>query len=166
MPLRKSGLQILANSATPHVVYSFPLTYTALSPLPAAGHRPAGVTAPVILCWATPPGTLPPKSQRHLIYTGFVSLAVLPCLPLCTTPLITCRLWIMRTLVTQNTCKLRFPVMRVISWGLPEDCRKKKDPWEKLFLFQVCLASLRKKLYRPLLMYEVISAKSAFQLKL
>lgn len=49
--------------------------------------------------------------------------------------------------------------MRVISWGLPEDCHKKTQTWEKLFLFQVCLASLRKKFYRPLLMHEVTSAE-------
>lgn len=100
MPLSKWRFQILANSGTPQVVFLFSPTYAASSPLSAAGHRPALVTAPVIFCWATLLGALPPKSQHQLIYAVFVSPAVLPCLPLHTTPLITCRLRIMRTLVT------------------------------------------------------------------
>lgn len=67
---------------------------------PAAEHHPALVTALVILCWATLLGTLPPPSHHQLIYAVFVNPAVLPCLPLRTTPLSTCRLSIMRALVT------------------------------------------------------------------
>lgn len=80
--------------------FSFSPTYGALLLFPEAGHNPAPVTTPVILPWATLRGTLPPKSQCQLIYVGFVNTTLLPCLPLQATPLITCRLKIMRTLVT------------------------------------------------------------------
>lgn len=78
--------------------FLFSPTYAALLLFSEAGHDPAPVTTPVILPWATLPGTLPPRSQ--LIYPGFVNTTLLPCLPLHTTPLITCRLKIIRTLVT------------------------------------------------------------------
>lgn len=161
MPLSKWRFQILANSATPQVVFLFSPTYAASSPLSAAGHRPALVTAPVIFCWATLLGALPPKGQHQLIYAVFVSPAVLPCLPLHTTPLITCRLRIMRTLVTLKI----LANWGFLSWeSLVGACLRiaiKKNSGEKLFLFQVCLASLRKKKthYRPLLMCEVAWAE-------
>lgn len=58
--------------------------------------------------------------------------------------------------------------MRVIGWGLPEDCHKKKL-WEKLFLFQVCLASLREEkkiLQATSYAWGCFSRMSVFQLKL
>lgn len=80
--------------------FSFSPTYAALSPFLEEGHDPAPVTTPIILPQAILPGTVPPRSQCQLIYAGFVNTTLLPCLPLHTSPLITCRLKVMRTLVT------------------------------------------------------------------
>lgn len=145
--------------------FSFSPTCAALLPFPEAGHDPAPVTIPVILPWATLPGTLPPRSQSQLIYAGFVNTTLLPCLPLHTTPLITCRLKIMRTLVTLKI---------LANWGflLWESSagawlKIATKLWEKLFLFQVCLAFLRKKILQATsYAWGCFSRMSGFQLKL
>lgn len=144
--------------------FSFSPIYAALLLFSEAGHDPAPVTTPVILPWATLPGTLPPKSQ--LIYPGFVNTTLLPCLPLHTTPLITCRLKIMRTLVTLKI----LANWGFLLWESSAGARLKiaTKPGENLFLLQVCLAFLRKKKILQATSYAwgCFNRMSGFQLKL
>lgn len=123
--------------------FFFSPTYAALSHFPEAEHDPAPVTTPVIIPWTTLSGTLSPRSQRQLVYAGFVNTTLLPCLPLHTTPLITCRLKIMSTLMTLKILANWGFLLWESSVGVWLKIATKLS--EKLFLFQVCLAFLRKK---------------------